>query len=243
VEAFSDMPFVITHPRRGARAALALAGATVALALGAAPAVASTLPYDDEAPVDVVAPATAEQTDVLPADAPSADVCTPASPSKPFTPWGDTNDYTLVRGGDMEDGAPGWTLGVGADLVDGNNLFRVGDRSDRTALRVRAGASALSAPVCIDATYSSFRFFARATSPRADLQVEVIWWESGARHIATLRVDSRTDFLWSPVAPIALPSEYLSGDALEPVQFRFTVTGTSGAWLLDDLYVDPFSRG
>jgi len=71
----------------------------------------------------------------------------------------------------------------------------------------------------------------------------VIWWESGASHVDTLRLDSWTDLLWSPVAPIALPSEHLSGDTLEPVQFRFTVTGKSGAWLVDDLYVDPFSRG
>jgi hypothetical protein len=178
----------------------------------------------------------------LPA-APSTNVCTPASLSKPFRFWGDGNDYTLVPGGDMEDGAPGWTLGGGAELVDGNNVFRVGDRSDHTALRLRAGASALSAPVCIDATYSSFRFFARAASLRSDLKVEVIWWESGASHVDTLRLDSWTDLLWSPVAPIALPSEHLSGDTLEPVQFRFTVTGKSGAWLVDDLYVDPFSRG
>ena len=107
----------------------------------------------------------------------------------------------------------------------------------------RGRASALSAPVCIDATYSSFRFFARAASLRSDLKVEVIWWESGASHVDTLRLDSWTDLLWSPVAPIALPSEHLSGDTLEPVQFRFTVTGKSGAWLVDDLYVDPFSRG
>jgi len=234
------MPFVITQPRRGVRAALALAGATVALALGAGPAAAATLPYDDDA--DVVAPAVTTDATALPA-APSTNVCTPASLSKPFRFWGDGNDYTLVPGGDMEDGAPGWTLGGGAELVDGNNFFRVGDRSDHTALRLRAGASALSAPVCIDATYSSFRFFARAASLRSDLKVEVIWWESGASHVDTLRLDSWTDLLWSPVAPIALPSEHLSGDTLEPVQFRFTVTGKSGAWLVDDLYVDPFSRG
>ena len=230
------MPFVITQPRRGLRAAFAVAGATVALALGAAPAMATTLPFDD---ADV---AVAQDTAALPA-APSTDVCTPASLSKPFRPWGDLNDYTLVPGGDMENGAPGWTLGGGAELADGNNFFHLGDRSDHTSLRLRAGASALSAPVCIDATYSSFRFFARTTSLRADLKVEVIWWESGASHVATLRLDDWTDVLWSPVTPIALPSEHLSGDTLEPVQFRFTVTGKSGAWLVDDLYVDPFSRG
>ena len=231
------MPFVIKHPRRGVRAALAVAGAGFALALGAGPAAASTLPFDDD--TEVVAPAAAVPA---PAAAPSADVCTPASLSKPFRPWGDANDYTLVPGGDMEDGAPGWTLGRGADLVDLNNFFHVGDRSDRSSLLLRAGTSALSAPVCIDSTYSSFRFFARALSARADLKVEVLWWESGATHAATLRLDRWTDLLWSPVAPIALPSDHLTGDGLEPVQFRFTVTGR-GAWLLDDLYVDPFSRG
>jgi hypothetical protein len=247
------MPFLTTH-LRGARAAFALAGAAAVLSLSAAPALAHDRDDRDDrrrdnrqTPVVVTQPETAVEAPVVEpsATAPdTSDVCTPASLSKPFLPWGDANDYTLVPGGDIEDGLKGWELSRGADVVPFNNWFRVADRDDRASLLLRPGASALSAPVCIDATYSSFRFFARRLWPTgSDLKVEVLWWQSGATHATTVELHPIGGLLWAPVAPLNLPSEHLTGGALEPVQFRFTVTGRFGAWLLDDIYVDPFSRG
>jgi hypothetical protein len=236
------MPFPTTHLRSGARAALALAGAVAALSLGAVPAFADTVAQPDE--TEAATPVEAAQVQSSAAVLRSNDVCTTPQMRKPFSPWGDANDYTLVPGGDMEDGARGWKLSEGADLVSGNNWFRVGDRGGRASLKLRPGASALSAPVCIDSTYSSFRFFARRTWPAgSDLRVEVLWWESGATHAATVELDRWIGLLWAPVAPLTLPTEHLATDAPEPVQFRFTVTGRTGAWQLDDVYVDPFSRG
>jgi hypothetical protein len=244
------MPFVISHPRRGARALLVAAGAAAALALPAAPALAhkpagaSTQPAPVEAPITETAVTGPPGTDVSAPEPQGADVCTPASFSKPFQRWGDSNDYTLAPGGDMEEGAPGWTLSPGAEIVEANNWFRVGDRSDRSSLLLRPGSSALSAPVCIDSTYSSFRFFARRALPaNSDLRVDVLWWESGATHSTTVELHPFTGLIWAPVSPVELPGAHLATDGLEPIQFRFTVTGRSGAWLLDDVYVDPFSRG
>jgi hypothetical protein len=213
----------ITMPGRTARAALALAGAAAALALGAAPAGAATT------------------------EAVAAESCPTTAPvlSQPFRWWGDVSDYTLVPGGDMEDGLAGWALEGDAAAVDGNNWFHVADAADRHALRLEPGASALSAPICIDGTYPTFRFFARKTRVNVgDLQVEVLWSESGATHSATITLHRWGGLLWAPVKALELPSEYLTTGGLEPVRFRFTATGHSGgAWLLDDLYVDPFSRG
>ena len=247
------MPFPTTQLRSGTRVALALAGAVAALSVAAAPAFADDRDRDDRSPaasvaqpVETEAEGAVDAPQVQPsAAAPqAADVCTPPQLRKVFQPWGDVNDYTLVPGGDMEDGLTGWKLSDGAQVVPGNNWFRVGDRGDHASLKLRPGASALSAPVCIDSTYSSFRFFARRTWPAgSDLRVEVLWWESGAKHVATVELNPWFGLVWSPVAPLTLPSEHLATDAPEPVQFRFTVTGRTGAWLLDDLYVDPFSRG
>jgi hypothetical protein len=212
----------ITLPGRTARAALALAGAAAALALGAAPAVAAA-------------------TEAAAASCPTTEPVL----SQPFRWFGDTSNYTLVPGGDMEDGLAGWSLEGGAAAVEGNNWFHVADESDSHALRLEPGASALSAPICVDGTYPTFRFFARKTRLNVgDLEVEVLWSESGATHSETIALDRWGGLLWAPVRTLELPSEHLSTGGLEPVRFRFTATGQGGgAWLLDDLYVDPFSRG
>jgi hypothetical protein len=212
-----------TLPGRTARAVLALAGAATALALGAAPARAAT------------------------GEAVAAESCPTTAPelSQPFRWFGDTSNYALVPGGDMEDGLAGWSLEGDAAVADGNNWFRVADPSDSHSLRLEPGASALSAPICVDATYPSFRFFARKTRVNVgDLQVEVLWSESGATHSETISLHRWGGLLWAPVRALELPSEHLSTGGLEPVRFRFIATGHGGgAWLLDDLYVDPFSRG
>jgi hypothetical protein len=244
------MPSVIAYARPVARVLTAVAGAFAAFTLSAAPAAALTLDATvaassvDPAVVEeisVTEPATAATTLAEPA---APGVCTPPFLLTPFLPWGDANNYTLAPGGDMEDGAAGWTLSEGAELVDGNNGFVIGDATDRSALRLEPGASALSAPVCIDDTYSSLRFFARRARPsRSDLKVEVLWWKSGATRASTVELHPVAGLLWAPVRPIELPTAHLSTGELEPIQFRFSVGEGGAGWLVDDVYVDPFSRG
>jgi hypothetical protein len=95
--------------------------------------------------------------------------------------------------------------------------------------------------MCIDRTYPSFRFFARNLSAGAgDLQVEVVWQESGVRRSSKATLDRKAGTAWTPVKSLRLPTGALSTGRLEPVTFRFTATG--GAWQIDDLYVDPFMR-
>src|SRR4051812_15488956 len=75
--------------------------------------------------------------------------CPSAPASQPFAAWGDANEYKLVDGGAFEDGAPGWQLGGGAAVVSGNEPFRVHGASDSASLRVPAGSTVVSAPVCV----------------------------------------------------------------------------------------------
>ena len=205
------MPFVVRPPRLG-RAVPALAAVAVALT-AAAPASAATS---------------------------SPNGCVTPSFSQIFLPWKDTALYTKSPGGDFEAGMAGWSLG-GARVVAGNESYYVGSRTDRASLSLSAGASAVSSPMCIDRTYPSFRFFGRSLSAGAgDLQVEVLWQESGVRRSSKVVLDRRAGTAWTPVKSLRLPTGALSTGRLEPVTFRFTATG--GAWQIDDLYVDPFMR-
>ena len=174
------------------------------------------------------------------ATAPSRCV-TPAF-SQIFLPWKDSALYTLSPGGSFESGAPGWSLGS-TRLVAGNESFYVGGRTHRTSLSVPVGATAVSASMCIDRTYPSFRFFARnAGSVKSQLQVEVQWLESGVVKRFKAGLDKQAGTGWTPVKSLKLPSGALSTGRLEPVTFRFTAVGAGGAWQVDDLYVDPYMR-
>jgi hypothetical protein len=163
--------------------------------------------------------------------------------SQPFLPWKDAALYTLSPGGSFETGAPGWTLTGGARAVPGNESFYVGGAADRMSLSLPPGAAAVSAPMCIDRTYPTFRFFARNPgSSKADLQVEVLWHESGVAKSYKAKLDKKSGSAWAPVKSVKLKSSALSTGTLEPVTFRFTAVGAGGAWQIDDLYVDPFMR-
>ena len=206
------MPFVIRPPRLG-RAVPAMAAVAVALTAAAPASAASTTP----------------------------NVCVTPSFSQIFLPWKDSALYTKSPGGNFETTMAGWSLNAGARVVAGNESFYVGSRTDRSSLSVSAGASAVSAPVCIDRTYPSFRFFGRNLSAgKGDLQVEVLWQESGVRRSSKASLDTKAGTAWTPVKSLRLPTGALSTGRLEPVTFRFTAIG--GAWQIDDLYVDPFMR-
>jgi len=168
-------------------------------------------------------------------------VCVTPFFSQIFLPWKDSALYTKSPGGDFERTLTGWSLASGAKVAPGNESFYVGGRTDQASLLLPAGATAVSAPMCIDRTYPSFRFFARnLTTGEGDLHVEVLWQESGVRRSNKAGLDKKAGTTWTPVKSLKLPSGALSTGRLEPVTFRFTAVG--GAYRLDDLYVDPFMR-
>jgi hypothetical protein len=207
------MPFVVRPPRLG-RAVPAVAAAVAVALTTAGPAAAATT-------------------------APS--VCVTPSFSQIFLPWKDAALYTKSPGGDFEGSPANWGLNTGARVVTGNESFYVGGGGDRASLSLAAGASAVSAPMCIDRTYPSFRFFARnASVGMGSLQVEVVWQESGVRRTSKAALDKAAGTSWTPVKSLRLPTGALSTGRLEPVTFRFTAIG--GAYQIDDLYVDPFMR-
>ena len=205
------MPFVVRPPRLG-RAVPAMAAVAVALTAAAPASAATTTP----------------------------NVCVTPSFSQIFLPWQDRALYTKSPGGDFETTMAGWSLN-GARVVAGNESFYVGSRTDKASLSLSAGATAVSAPMCVDRTYPSFRFFGRNLSAgKGDLQVEVLWQESGVRRSSKVTLDRKAATAWTPVKSLRLPTGALSTGRLEPVTFRFIAVG--GAWQIDDLYVDPFMR-
>ena len=164
---------------------------------------------------------------------------TPAS--QPFTQFGDTTSYTLVPEGTFESGR-GWILGGGARIVSSNSPFFVNSAGDRRSLLLAPRGTATSRPICIALGLPSMRFFTRAT-PGGILKVDVIYHSAAKRRTITEFARFGAGPSWWPTPPLlfAVNTPLLVGSSGETVvQFRFTVL--SGAWQIDDVYVDPFKR-
>lgn len=185
-----------------------------------------------------------------PSKPPASGCPTAGQLSRPFP--GDPFWYFLAPGGAFEDAA--WP---GGGRARENEPDHVHGRQDRWALAVPAGASATSPATCIGLASPTVRYYARQTSglPGALLGLAVTF-EAADGSPQTLALAPATSvtggwFLVTPATPIlanatVLPKALGSAppDAtLATGNVRFVFTAPPGSsWLVDDVYVDPYSR-
>jgi hypothetical protein len=157
---------------------------------------------------------------------------------------GDRSSYVLVPGGSFENGAPGWTLGRGATVVNGNEPWKVHRTGDNRSLYIPSGSSATTPPMCFAPGDWHMRFFAASSSSKlSSLQVRV-------RVKSLLGVLSildggkiATDTAWQPSARIGLLLSNVTGIlATDSISFQF-VPSDSASWRIDDAYLDPWRDG
>jgi hypothetical protein len=157
---------------------------------------------------------------------------------QPFMPWSDLAYYTLVGDGDLTGGGAGWAL-HGAELVDDNEPWYVHGGSTPAALRLDSGDSATTPPICVTPEHPTMRFFARnAGGANGSLLVEVVVDREQMVTIGVLPGASQGDE-WAPSPPLPIVANHYAGE----VAFRFTATGSDSAWVIDDVYVDPYKKG
>jgi hypothetical protein len=170
----------------------------------------------------------------------------PISPatSQPFLSWGDSHNYFLAPGGNMENdlSAAGWSLSGDAGLVAGSESYDVtGNSADSTSLALPNGSSAQTPALCVTIHDPELRFFAsNSGDPKASLSVSASFvGNDGKPHVKDLgKVHAGSD--WTLTDPIKFK------DAIQPgpngsgqVSFVFTPNGANGNWQIDDLYIDP----
>lgn len=169
--------------------------------------------------------------------------CTDQPLSQPFTPWLDHAWYTPA--GTFEDGAAGWSLD-GAAVVAGNEPWEVAEDGGTHSLAVAAGGSAMSPSICAGLEHPTVRFFAKRVSGSllATLRVDVVY-ENHLGLLESLPLGSvLSTGSWQPSAAFLnianllplLPGEHTA------IAFRFVAQGT-GAWRVDDVFVDPWRGG
>lgn len=160
---------------------------------------------------------------------------------QPFLPWADPAQYVLVPGGSFGSGGDGWTLS-GSRVISADEPWNVSGDATPGALELPAGAGAVSAPLCVTLLHPTLRFFARGSAGYSRLDVEVLYDLDGSRRSLALGTISG-DGEWAPTLPLAVLANLLADrhGFVNQVSFRFTAR--SGAWLVDDVYVDPYRKG
>jgi hypothetical protein len=178
-------------------------------------------------------------------------IACPNATSTVFAPWKDYAYYGFAPNGGFEAGSTGWTLAGGAKVVTGNESFNVHGAGERYSLSLPKGSSATSPPMCISLFSSKMRFFAaNQGSSSSKLRVQIIYGGgvSGVLSLVTKTLGV-SDYgyvtagsAWQPSAPVGM----LSGTLpllTQYVQFRFLPADGNGAWLMDDVYLDPLMHG
>lgn len=175
----------------------------------------------------------AQASGVRPTPLVGLNACTLSALSQPFAPWLDFAYYELLPGGDFESST--WTLTSGAKLVAGSEPYAATGTLGSSSLSLPTGSSAQSPPTCVDATYPSVRFF---IAGNGSVAVNVV---NGSSVIpAGVAV---ADGGWTPT-PVMLTSSAVLGAASGGIaQIAVTLTGLAGSPRIDDVFIDPWSRG
>jgi hypothetical protein len=148
----------------------------------------------------------------------AAQACEAPEGEQVFSDLNDHHSYVLAPEGDFEGSTAGWTLTGGAAVVEGS-------------LSLPAGSSALSPPICTDQATHLLRLLAsNEGDPSAGLEVGVA--NEVTSHIAG-SVLGGEELEASRKIPLGSP----------PGNTQVLLTAEPGsAWLVDDVYVDPFAR-
>ncbi len=172
----------------------------------------------------------------------SAEGCEEQAASQVFLPWLDVASYVQAPGATAESGR-GWTLD-GASIANGNEPWYVVSRDDSRSLRIPDGASATTGVMCVGIEHPTLRYFVNQTSSGAvsgTLRTEVLF--EGPAGSESLTIGHADGYGWQPTAPMVVTANLLPllPGGRTPVAFRFTAR--NGDFQIDDVHVDPWSRG
>ena len=171
----------------------------------------------------------------------STGACNEAALSQPFAQWGDSNLYELVPGGSFEGSLSGWTLSGNAQRSPGSEPYRATGSGGAYSLALADGASAQSPFTCVNASYPSFRFFARNDGPASTVLVQVVY----KLPLATVALPLGLVALsgeWRPSLPMLTGSVVTGALAGGTAQVALRFTALTGASQIDDVYIDPRMR-
>lgn len=167
--------------------------------------------------------------------------CPAVEMEQSFAGWGDPAWYWQAPGGSFDDGAPGWDLHGGAEVVEGSEPYGLAGES-RHALRLGRGASAVSPPMCVDLAHPFFRYMVRPQGLGALLvEIESRRDEGPWVRLVSFAQPGLLRTAWAPALPHPLLTSLpLGTEGTAQIRLRFTALMTP--WTVDSLMIDPYRR-
>lgn len=167
--------------------------------------------------------------------------------TQPFVRFHDRHTYIPVPGGVFTSAIAPATLTGGAALVSDTDPLGDGTAT-ATSLSLPAGSSVTTAPVCVDSRFPTLRLMARrAGDVRARLGIEVLHLDASGRHAAkshALLVPAHVKG-WFLVHPRSVRAGGFGrgGNSPQRIAIRIVAPANGPTWEVNDIYVDPHSRG
>lgn len=159
--------------------------------------------------------------------------CDRSAVSQPFAPWFDSAQYELVPGGDFENSA--WSMDGGANRVAGSEPYAATGTLGAYSLALPAASSAQSPPTCVDTTSPSIRFF---ISGEGSVAVSVV--DGSTVSPAGVAVASGN---WAPTPVMLTSSAVMDAQSGGTARVSVAIRALSGSPRVDDVFIDPWSRG
>jgi hypothetical protein len=168
---------------------------------------------------------------------PTATNCSAPTDSQAFLAWGDLAEYFMAPDGNFATPTAGWSLSGGAGTVAGGDGY---------TLRGAAPSSrSLALPSASSAT-PTIRFFARNSGSSLSTLLVSATVDTTLGMGLTLPVGVvAAGGAWTPttIEPLVASLLPLLPGNLTPITLTFTPEGQGGNWQIDDVYVDPWTRG
>ncbi len=180
--------------------------------------------------------------DVFVSNAP-APSCGDIDVSQVFMPWGDNDYYAPVPGGAFE-GSLSWLAEGAPALVPEGSPFEVGGEKSSGAVRLALGDSITSPAMCVNRYYPHVRFTARSNGPGSRLKVAALWTDKNGKPKVT-KLDEQHESRyrgWGISGKVLLKGALPKEERVHDLRLRFYVDGGATAWILDDVYIDPYKR-
>lgn len=177
--------------------------------------------------------ASAQVGTTSPATSLGLDTCSVSAVSQPFARWLDFANYELTPGGDFE--SPMWAMTGGAALVPGSEPYAATGSLGSWSLSLPASSSAQSPAMCVAATDPSVRFFVAGTG---SVQVSIVHGSSVIPAGVVVAGGA-----WAPSPAVVNSSAVTAAMADGTAQVSVSLTALSGSPRIDDVFIDPWSRG
>jgi hypothetical protein len=131
-------------------------------------------------------------------------------------------------------------------VASGHESFKVRASTDAKSLAISPKGLVVSPAFCVSTAHPTFRFFAKRTGGSwGVLNVGLRWSLDGGATQQTQVGSITSGTSWTPTQSFNL-SQILgiwNSDQVGTAQIVFDPEDYGGSWAIDDVYVDPYTRG